>query len=297
MISCTIVIPTHNRDDLLVRAVRSALQACPADGEVLVVDDKSLIPAAQVLATDADPRLRVIVNAGASGASSTRNLGVASASGEVVLFLDDDDEILPGYCERVLSPGGAAERAEWGFSSILERHPDQTTDAWRQRRRLARGPVPRGARVRDMVAAMSDGFWIRKHCFQEVGGLDPEQTIDEDTDLCIRLLAQSRWPWYEPEPGMVVFRGYAPARSSGAQLTVATPSAKGLQCYRRTHDKSAALFPSVGAFRWFLATRYLRRAVKAGRVDDALGFARCQTPWLYSIVLAMYVRIKQIKHR
>ena len=83
MPSCTIVIPTHNRDDLLVRSVRSALQACPADGEVLVVDDKSIIPAAQVLDTESDPRLRVIVNTGPSGASNARNLGVSSACGDV----------------------------------------------------------------------------------------------------------------------------------------------------------------------------------------------------------------------
>lgn len=41
---CTIVIPTHNREALLERAVRSALATCPADGEVLVVDDKSDVP-------------------------------------------------------------------------------------------------------------------------------------------------------------------------------------------------------------------------------------------------------------
>lgn len=212
MVPCTIVIPTHNREDLLVRAVRSALRACPADGEVLVVDDKSIVPAAQVLAAETDPRLRVIVNTGPKGAASTRNLGVAVAAGDLVFFLDDDDEILPGYCERVLRPDGPASQAEWAFSSIHERHVGQSADGWRQRQRLTRGLVPRHARTKDALSAMSDGFWIRRTCFQQIGGLDPVQSIDEDTDLCARLLAQSRRPWYEPEPGMVVYKGYAPAR-------------------------------------------------------------------------------------
>jgi glycosyltransferase involved in cell wall biosynthesis len=292
MIRCTIVIPTHNRNDLLIRAVRSALQACPPDGEVLVVDDKSTIPAAEVLSAETDKRLRVILNTGAGGVSSTRNLGVVSARGDVVFFLDDDDEILPGYCARVLSSGGPATQAHWGFSSILERHQGQAADGWRQRKRLAQGLVPRSARVRDVVAATSDGFWIRKNCFDQIGGFDPEQSIDEDTDLCIRLLAQSCQPWYEPEPGMLVYRGYVPARPDGAQLTVATPSTKGLQCYRRTHDKSA----EYSVVRWFLATRYLRRAIKAGELDTARDFVRAQTPAIWSRVLAVYVYLKKVRH-
>lgn len=297
MVRCTIVIPTHNRDDLLVRAVRSALQACPTDGEVLVVDDKSIVPAAQVLAAETDPRLRVIVNTGPKGAASTRNLGVAVAAGDVVFFLDDDDEILPGYCERVLRQDGPASQAEWGFSSIHERHVGQSADGWRQRQRLTRGLVSRHARTKDAVAAMSDGFWIRRACFQQIGGLDPVQSIDEDTDLCARLLAQSRQPWYESDPGMRVYRGYLPARPDGAQLTLATPSAKGLQCYRHTYEKNAAQFGPYSEARWFLATRYLRRAVKAGQVEEARRFARAQTPFLYSVVLRAYVCIKRLKHR
>ena len=74
------------------------------------------------------------------------------------------------------------------------------------------------------------------------------------------LLAQSRQPWYESDPGMRVYRGYVPARPDGAQLTLATPSAKGLQCYRHTYEKNAAPFGPYSEARWFLATRYLRRA-------------------------------------
>lgn len=296
MTSCTIVIPTHNRDDLLVRAVRSALQACPADGEVLVVDDKSIVPAAQVLAAETDPRLRVIVNTGPKGAASTRNLGVAVAAGDVVFFLDDDDEILPGYCERVLRQDGPASQADWGFSSIHERHVGQTTDNWRQRQRLTRGLVPHRARTKDTVAAMGDAFWIRRACFQQMGGLDPVQSIDEDTDLCVRLLAKSIRPWYETEPGMVVYRGYAPARPDGAQLTVATPSEKGLQCYRRTHDKNVVHFGKYSSMRWFLATRYLRRAVKAGAVSAALSFAMAQRPWPVALSLMAFVGLKRLAH-
>lgn len=290
-------MPTHNRDDLLIRAVRSALDACPQDGEVLVVDDRSVVPASQVLSGISDSRLRVICHQGPSGASSARNAGVAAAAGEWIFFLDDDDEIVADYCSRILAPGGGASSADWGFSSIVERREGAQGDVVTCRKRLLRGITPRAARVRDTVAAMGDGFWIRRSCFTDAGGLDPEQMIDEDTDLCMRLLAGNSRPWYEPGPGMVVYRGYAPARADGAQLTVATPAARGLACYRRTHDKYLAHGGSRWTVRWFLAARYIRRAVKAGFVGDALAFSKSQSPWWWAFSLLALVWLKQRVHR
>ncbi len=298
MNSCTVVIPTHNREALLERAVRSALAACPASGEVLVIDDKSGIPASEVLSKVQDGRLRVIVNAGRSGAASARNLGVSLASGRVVFFLDDDDELLPDYCQRVLGPDGPSSRADWGFSSTVVRTgDDMPQDAMRIRKRLRRGLVHSTARVRDRVAAMSDGFWIKRELFQEVGGLDPEQTIDEDTDLCVRLLAKAGLAWYESEPGAMVYRGYVPAHAGAAQLTVATSARRGVDCYRRTHDKNASHFDAYSAMRWFLCTRYLRRAVKAGLTKDAAEFAGRQQPFLWSMLLQVFVLVKRMRPR
>lgn len=296
MTCASIVIPTHNRDDLLRRAVHSALLACPSDGEVLVVDDRSLVPAALVLSSETDPRLCVIVNTGENGASNARNLGVASASGKVVFFLDDDDEIMADYCARVLRPKGPASQAGWGFASILEHHQDQASDRWRRRKRLNQGMIPVGAPTRDKVAAMSDGFWIAKSRFLGLGGLDPSQAIDEDTDFCVRLLADGHQPWYEIEPAMRVYRGYVPARPEGAQLTKTTPDHKSLECYRRTHDKNVGRFGSFSAERWFLATRYLRRAAKIGLGSQAKVFVSSQKPKLFGRALGAYLYLKIFKH-
>lgn len=90
----SIIIPTHNRPHLLPRAVRSALGQTFTDLEVVVVDDasKELVQAADL--TD-DSRLRVIRLDSSHGASGARNIGVRAARGRWVMFLDDDDCILP----------------------------------------------------------------------------------------------------------------------------------------------------------------------------------------------------------
>jgi hypothetical protein len=258
------------------------LLACPADGKVLVLDDHSQIPASQVLADVSDLRLKVVRNSGSSGAARARNQAVALAEGAVVFFLDDDDEVVANYCTRVLGAGGAAAQAQWGFSSTVIRTLGSTpSDRPLTRKRLRRGVVPHGGRVRDRIAAMSDGFWIKKSCFEDAGGLDPDLTIDEDTDLCIRLLGAGISPWYECEPGMAVYRGYLPAQGSAGQLTTSTPLLKGLTCYRRTFEKNEGAFPPLSAPRWFLASRFIRRAIRQGQKPMAWEFVEKLHPGVF----------------
>lgn len=192
---------------------------------------------------------------------------------------------------------GGAEVGEWGFSSTIERFGAETTaDRPRLRRRLQRGQVAAAGPVKDRIAAVSDGFWIRRATFNQLGGFCCEQVIDEDTDLCLRLIACGHCPWYEKEPGTVVYRGYVPANQNGAQLTIATATAAltGLNCYRRTHDRNVGSFSVWSRERWFLCTRFLRRAVKAGFAREAKTFALAQEPMLWSLVLQAFVATKRV---
>jgi GT2 family glycosyltransferase len=92
----TVVIPTRDRDHLLVRAIAAiATQDHPGSVEVLVVRDGT---AATELPVDLPPRmtLRQITNTRSPGLAGTRNTGIVAASHDLVAFCDDDDEWLPG---------------------------------------------------------------------------------------------------------------------------------------------------------------------------------------------------------
>ncbi len=93
----SVIIPTHNGVRFLERSVDSVLRQTCADFEVIIVDDGS---------TDSTPNLigkLVGKTAGKvhslrqdnSGPGAARNRGVEVASGRYLLFLDDDDELLP----------------------------------------------------------------------------------------------------------------------------------------------------------------------------------------------------------
>jgi glycosyltransferase involved in cell wall biosynthesis len=92
----TIVTPVYGRPALLRRAIQSVLRQEDVAWEQVIVDDGSPEPIAPVVRALGDPRLRVVTHARNRGVSPARNSGVAAARGEWILFLDSDDELVPG---------------------------------------------------------------------------------------------------------------------------------------------------------------------------------------------------------
>jgi glycosyltransferase involved in cell wall biosynthesis len=89
------IIPTRNRPELLLRAVRSVLsQTCERVEAVVVVDghDPGTIA---MLGELRDPRVRIVALEESVGGGEARNVGVAAAAGPWIALLDDDDEWLP----------------------------------------------------------------------------------------------------------------------------------------------------------------------------------------------------------
>jgi GT2 family glycosyltransferase len=94
-LTVSVVIPTIGRE-VLAESVGRALEQDPL--EVLVVADRQPERVREILATnrlDGDPRLRV-VDGPARGAAPARQAGLDQATGDIILFLDDDVVPDPG---------------------------------------------------------------------------------------------------------------------------------------------------------------------------------------------------------
>ena len=92
------IIPTWNRAEMTLRALRSVLEQPQADRfEVVVVIDGSTDDTEARLREShgEDPRVEILVIPH-RGVSAARNAGFARSRGELVCFLDSDDYWLPG---------------------------------------------------------------------------------------------------------------------------------------------------------------------------------------------------------
>src|SRR5258708_3362172 len=85
----SVIIPCYNGRRFLSQAIDSVLVQTIVPGEIIVVDDGSTDDSAEV-AESYGPPVRVIRQAN-QGESAARNVGIAAARGDYLLFLDADD--------------------------------------------------------------------------------------------------------------------------------------------------------------------------------------------------------------
>jgi glycosyltransferase involved in cell wall biosynthesis len=97
----TITMPSRDDEGTIVEAVESALGQSVGDFEIVVVDDGSKIPVAEVLAGVRDPRLRIVTTP-AGGLSRARNIALAHVRTPFMSHLDADDLWEPDYLEHIL---------------------------------------------------------------------------------------------------------------------------------------------------------------------------------------------------
>ena len=95
----SVVIPTLNRANLVTRAVKSVLNQSFDSLEVIVVIDGQDEETANALELISNGKVRIIQLNKNRGPAGARNVGVESAKGKWIAFLDDDDEYLPDKLE------------------------------------------------------------------------------------------------------------------------------------------------------------------------------------------------------
>lgn len=99
----SIVIPSYGNACYLNSALQSVRDQSFCDWEVIVVDDASVDGSLEIAKNSAreDARIRVVKKERNEGLHLARKTGVAACSGEFILFLDPDDEMVPGSLEKL----------------------------------------------------------------------------------------------------------------------------------------------------------------------------------------------------
>lgn len=92
----SVVIPLYNKEKQIAYTLQSVFEQTFQDFEIVVVDDGSTDNSVEEVEKFDDSRIRLIHQTNA-GVSAARNRGIEEARGELIAFLDADDEWMPEY--------------------------------------------------------------------------------------------------------------------------------------------------------------------------------------------------------
>ncbi len=197
----TVIIPTHNREELVGRAVRGVLAQTLSDLEVILVDDASADGTPAAIAQLDDPRLQFVRLAKNRGQSRALNEGIHRALGEWVAFLDDDDEWLPDKLDVQLARVSEVPDA----SAVYCRCFLQTSDGLRSPR--SHDAMPEGDITNDLLRRgfpmTPSAYVVRRGALLEVGGFDEALPASQDLDLWLRLSQAGHRFTSVPEPYVI----------------------------------------------------------------------------------------------
>lgn len=185
-LTATVVLCTKDRPALLgptMDALAVAVRAAP--GTEVVVVEQGGTPAVGVVR---EHGFRHLADLGV-GVSRARNLGIRAATGDVVLFTDDDCLVPPSWISGHLAVLDAPSvQGSFGEVGGLPRHEDDGTDGARTVARHGRGSPP-------WDVGHSSNMAVRRAVLLAVGGFDERIgpgargiQAGEDADLIARLL-------------------------------------------------------------------------------------------------------------
>ncbi len=167
----TAVVPTHNRPEMMRRAVQSILdQDYDGDVEVIVVFD-ACEPFDPVDDVPAGRKVRTVVNSRSRGLAGARNTGIDAASFDYVAFLDDDDYWLPGKLSAQMPFFTEAEPPVLVGTAMLVDDGRRTFE-----RLVPVEHVTHAALLRDRMAGLHSSTFV----FDRAALIGPIGMVDED---------------------------------------------------------------------------------------------------------------------
>jgi GT2 family glycosyltransferase len=195
--TCSIVIPVRDRAALTAKCLDTLLSspAETAEIEIVVVDDASTDATPDTLAAYAD-QVEIVRHERNTGFGAACNDGATAASGEWLLFLNNDTIPQPGWLDSLLAYAGARERLGVVGAKLL--FPNDTVQhagvVFSRRAHPLHiyagfpGDHPAVNVSRQFQAVTAACALIRRELFLDSGAFDPTFVNSyEDIDLCLRL--------------------------------------------------------------------------------------------------------------
>lgn len=257
----SVIIPTHNRPELLRVAVASVLGQTLRDLEVIVVDDASIEPGEnqRVIRALRDSRIRYFLHPENRGLPATRNTALRHSAAPCVAFLDDDDEWRPSKLElqlELFDRSPASTGLVYCHHTIVDHRTDRLTRRRPQRRGRAYGALC------DTNFLCVSTVALRRECLERVGLFDESLPYSADYDLWLRVAREFDLDYVDED--LVRYNVHAKqmtASSEKAILALETEIVRWREVYGPSRVRDAELLAYLGVLYCYRGdTRLGRRA-------------------------------------
>ena len=202
----SVIIPTHNRAGFIGEAIRSVLDQTYSDYEVIVVDDGSTDETARVVAQFGQQVIYLYQDN--AGVCLARNAGFAISQGELVLFLDSDDLMLPQNLEVLVGLLDAQPDIDvaYGWQYRTDERGQPLGSAWGA---TLSGQIFSGLVLEESL--MMGAAVIRRGCVAAINGFDESVKFQEHWYFYLRLARAGFTFAYTTQP-VVLLRVHSDAR-------------------------------------------------------------------------------------
>jgi glycosyltransferase involved in cell wall biosynthesis len=271
----SVVIPTRNRVEYLLEAIRSVQQQAYEHWECVVVDDASTDGTADRLRAMVDGRIRLLVLRHHHERSGARNAGLAQSTGSYVLFLDDDDLLTQQALGRLLE---AITRRSCAAAIGSAR---RFTEDGRSRRLIVHPRVPWTGEVwRETVfgwQALPGTTLFARAALEDAGGWDESISWTEDIDVLLRVSALGAFAFVPTT--VLAYRLHASStRATIKQADII--DVRGRYVATLPRDRSVKALPILEAGRAFDRAERAFRAMNLRQADRELRRALQLAPWV-----------------
>lgn len=176
----SVIIPTHDREHLLRRAVASVMSQTEQNFEILIINDSADI-AKDIYANE---KVRYIKNP-RGGIRTQRNLGLNQARGEYIAYLDDDDFFFRNHLATLSHKLDSDKNIMIAYTDTLQITEDEFLRPIKTARILSQDFDYN--RIAYMNYITTNSVMHRKSAIDVIGNFDEQLTSHEDWDLLIRF--------------------------------------------------------------------------------------------------------------
>ncbi|WP_144641485.1 glycosyltransferase family 2 protein [Bacillus cereus] len=296
----SIVIPLYNKEHYIKRAIKSILNQTIQNFEIIVIDDGSEDNGCNMVRSFQDPRIQLIQQKH-SGVASARNRGIESARGNIIAFLDADDEWRTTFLETIYNlkkiyPNGGAYATSYEIrlknnKKVIPKFKHIPPFPWK-------GIISNYAHaVLGDLPLISSAIAIPVTTFKKVGKFPIGAQLGEDQDMWFRI-AEKYAIVYSHTPQAIYYRGLPRSLCTNLQIIEPYPIIETVENILRSSIKENEFY--LKEYLAKLQLDFSKKLLQANKLNTAKNILdKCNTKtfiaWKFKLLMLYHLKVTFFK--